>query len=449
MKRADISTENTTKLFFALAFPSVLMQIVNMLYSFVDRIFIGNMEGSGTDALAGLGVSLPVTTLLFAFAVLIGRGAGPVISLKLGKGDVEGAEKTAGCGIILMAFLSVVLSVCLLLFLKPVLFLFGCTETAFFYAEQYLKIYLIGNCVNFIGTGAGYYLLSQGKNFSSMLYTVLSSAVNVALDALFIFGFGMGIAGAALATVISQFAFTVAVILTLSLKSSSVRLKFSCLRFYPKEAAEIFRYGATPFVMQLAESATLLAVNYSLLKFGGEIFVSAMVILTSVKQLFALSLTGMTQGAQSIISYNVGRGRSDLVKKTFRLLLTVSMIYSVSVWALCAAFSNGIISLFTSDLLVSAIAEKYYSLYISVFMLFGLLYSCQTSLLAVGACKTALFLAFLRKVFLLVPLTLLLPYKTGVAGVFVSEPLADFITIVCTAALFYVKFKGLAVKKVE
>jgi putative MATE family efflux protein len=439
-------------LLFKLALPTITAQLINMLYNVVDRVYIGHMEGIGDLALTGVGVCMPLIMIISAFAALVAGGGAPRASIFMGQGDNESAERTMGSCFSLQCIVSVVLTVVMLVLHRPLLMAFGASENTIKYAADYMQIYSIGTIFVQLTLGMNAYITAQGFAKMSMLTVVIGAVANIALDPLFIFGFDMGVRGAALATVISQAISCIWVILFLMSKRSILRLKLSTLKIDMKLVLPCVALGSAHFIMQASESVISVCFNSSLLGYGGDIAVGAMTILTSVMQFAMLPLQGLAQGAQPIISYNYGAKNRERVKGIFRLLLTCSLIYSVTIWAAVMLFPRGFASIFTSDAALLDFTQSALRIYCAVLGIFGIQIACQMTFVSLGKAVSSMAVAIMRKFVLLLPLIYIVPTFFGegmkTTGVYLAEPIADFLAVTFTAILFTIQFKK-ALKSIE
>ena len=435
------------KLLFKLAIPTITAQIINLLYNVVDRVYIGHMgsEEVGKLALTGVGVCMPLIMIISAFAALVAGGGAPRASIFMGKGDRESAERTMGSCFTLQCIISVILTVLMLIFHRPLLLAFGASENTIKYAAEYMQIYSIGTIFVQLTLGMNAYITAQGFARVGMITVIVGAVANIALDPLFIFAFDMGVAGAALATVISQAISCLWVMLFLTGKKSILRLRLSTLKISPKFVLPCVALGSAHFIMQASESVISVCFNSSLRDFGGDIAVGAMTILTSVMQFAMLPLQGLAQGAQPIISYNYGAKNKDRVKGIFRLLLTCSLIYSMTIWAAVMLFPRGFAAVFTADAGLLSFTEGALRIYCAVLGIFGIQIACQMTFVSLGKALSSVAVAMMRKFVLLLPLIYIVPLFFGegakTTGVYLAEPIADVLAVTFTAILFAVQFK--------
>ena len=438
-----LGTEPIGKLLFRLSVPTVCAQLINMLYNIVDRIYIGHMPGDGSLALTGVGICMPIIMFVSAFAALIGAGGAPRASIFMGRGDHPSAEKTLGQCFTLQTIVSLIITALLLLFAQPMLMAFGASENTIGYAADYMSIYALGTAFVQLTLSMNAYITAQGFAKVGMLTVLIGAVLNIALDPLFIFGLNLGVRGAALATILSQGVSCIWVVRFLCSKKSTIRIKRENLRVEKKIVLPCIALGAAPFIMQSSESIISVCFNSSLLRYGGDGAVGAMTILTSVMQFAMLPLQGLSQGAQPITSFNYGARNSDRVKKTFRLLLTVSLAYSISLWAFIQLFPQTFAAIFSPDPALIAFSAKALRVYCGVLFMFGIQIACQMTFVAIGYAKSSIIVAVMRKFVLLLPLIYLTPLCSPdkTMGVYLAEPIADFLAVSFTILLFKNQFK--------
>lgn len=438
-----LGTEPIGKLLVKLAVPTVVAQLVNMLYNIVDRIYIGHMPGDGSLALTGVGVCLPLIMIISAFAALVASGGAPRASIAMGKGDHGLAEKLLGGCFTLQIVISAILTAVLLIFSRDLLLMFGASENTIGYAADYMRIYAIGTLLVQLTLGMNAFITAQGFATTGMLTVLIGAVANIALDPLFIYGLGMGVRGAALATVISQGLSCVWVICFLRGKKTLLRLKRENLLVSPKLILPCVALGLAAFIMQSSESMISVCFNSSLLRYGGDVAVGAMTILSSVMQFAMLPLQGIAQGAQPISSYNYGARNADRVRQTFRLLLRVCLVYSMVLWAGIMLFPRGFAGIFTPDAELLDFTARALRIYCAMLFLFGIQIACQMTFVSIGNAPCSILVAVLRKFVLLLPLIFLLPslLPDKVTAVYLAEPVADVIAVTCTALLFSCQFK--------
>ena len=449
-KKADLGTAPIGKLLFRLAIPTVVAQLINMLYNIVDRIYIGHISEVGSLALTGVGVCMPLIMIVSAFAALAGGGGAPRASIFMGKGQNENAEKTlAGC-FSMLCVIAVVLTGVLLLWSDDLLLAFGASGETIGFATDYMSIYAIGTIFVQLTLGMNAFITAQGFAKQGMLSVMIGAVCNIALDPVFIFGLDMGVKGAALATIISQAASCVWVLLFLTGKTTILKLRIKNLNLKPAVIFPCVALGMATFIMQSTESVISVCFNTSLLKYGGDVAVGAMTILTSVMQFAMLPMQGIGQGAQPIMSFNYGAGDADRVKKTYRLLLTVSLGYSVVIWACIMLVPQVFAGIFTPDAALLDFTAKALRIYCAGLGLFGIQIACQMAFVSLGNALCSMTVAIMRKFVLLLPLIYLMPNLVAdkTLGVYMAEPVADVLAVTFTAILFFFVFRK-AMKKLE
>ncbi len=431
-----LGTEPLGKLIISMALPSVAAQLVNVIYNMVDRIYIGHIPGAGAQALTGLGISLPVILLIQAFSSLAGMGGAPQASIQLGRGDRDRAEKILGNSVAMLAAFAVVLTAGFYLFKTPLLYLFGASDATIIYAQDYLNIYLAGTVFVMAYQGLNMYISCQGHARTAMVSVLIGAVLNIGLDPLFIFALGMGIQGAALATIISQGVSAVWVVSFLLSKRTGLHIRRKNIRPDGKIIGAIAALGISPFVMQSTESLINIVLNSSLRTDGGDLYVGALTIMQSVLQLIVIPVQGFSQGVQPIISYNFGAGKIARVKKTFQTSLSAIWAFGFVFTGIVMLFPGFFAGLFTSDAQLLRLTEAKMPLFLAGLLIFGIQMTCQSTFMGLGRAKISLFIALWRKVILLIPLALILPRFMGVDGVYWAEPLADGISAVTAGILF-------------
>ena len=445
-----LGTEPIGKLLRQLAVPTVIAQLVNMLYNIVDRIYIGHIPGNGDLALTGVGVCLPLILIVSAFAALVASGGAPRASIYMGKQDHATAEKILGGCFALQLIVSAVLTAVLLLWNRPLLLTFGASENTIDYAATYMSVYAIGTVFVQLTLGMNAFITAQGFAQIGMRTVLIGAVANIVLDPLFIFALNMGVRGAALATIISQCLSCVWVLRFLTGPKTMLRLKKENIRIAPALVLPCVALGSATFIMQASESVISMCFNSSLLKYGGDIAVGAMTILSSVMQFAMLPLQGIGQGAQPIISYNYGARNTERVRRTFWLLLRVSLCYSVLLWAIIQLFPGVFARMFTPKAELIDFTVTALRIYCGALFLFGIQIACQMAFVSIGAAGCSIIVAVLRKFVLLLPLIYLLPrlLANQTMAVYMAEPVADAIAVTCTAILFSVQFRK-ALRKLE
>lgn len=439
-----LGKEPVGKLLLKLALPTVTAQIINMLYNIVDRIYIGHIPNVGAMALTGVGVCMPLILIVAAFAALVGNGGAPRASIFMGKGDTKSAEKTLGNCFSLQILISIILTIILLIWNRDLLLAFGASDNTIEYSVSYMNIYALGTIFVQLTLGLNAFITAQGFAKTGMLSVLIGAIANIVLDPIFIFGLKMGVRGAALATIVSQALSCIWVISFLFGNKTFLKIKKENLNLEKAFVIPSLALGSSVFIMQASESIIFVCFNSSLLKYGGDIAVGAMTILTSVMQFAMLPLQGLGQGAQPIISYNYGARNSKRVKKAFGLLLRASMIYAVILWGSVMLFPKGFAGLFTSDERLLLFTKDALRIYIAVLFLFGIQMACQMTFMSIGNAKASIIVAVMRKFILLIPLIYLMPAilkENQTMAVYMAEPVADVIAVTFTAILFTVQFK--------
>lgn len=438
-----LGTQPVGSLLLKLAIPTVTAQIINMLYNVVDRIYIGHIPGSGALALTGVGVCMPVILLVSAFAALVGMGGAPRASIFMGKGDYKGSEKIIGNCFTTQILISIILSVVILIWNEPILLAFGASGNTIGYATDYLSVYAIGTIAVQITLGMNAFITTQGFTKVSMYSVIIGAITNIILDPIFIFGLGLGVKGAALATIISQSLSAIWIIHFLFGNKTTIKIRKENLRIQPKIILPCLELGLASFIMQGSESVINICFNSSLLKYGGDIAVGAMTILTSIMQLVMMPLQGIGQGAQPIISYNYGAENRDRVIKAFKLLLVINFTFAFVVWGLIQLFPSVFARIFTSDENLIAFTSRALRIYMGATGIFGIQIACQMTFTSIGFAKESITVAIMRKFILLIPLIFILPLfiSNKTAAVYTAEPIADLISVLFTIVLFSGRFK--------
>ncbi|WP_040196346.1 MATE family efflux transporter [Candidatus Soleaferrea massiliensis] len=442
-QNTDLGRDSVGKLLFKLAVPAIAAQIINMLYNIVDRMYIGHIPDIGPAALTGVGVTFPIIMIIAAFSSLIGMGGAPRASICMGRQDNDGAEHILGNCFTVLLGISVVLTAVFLIFGKPLLMMFGASESTLPYASAYMNIYVCGTIFVQLALGLNAFISSQGFATTSMMTVVIGAVINIVLDPIFIFVFGMGVQGAALATILSQAVSSIWVLWFLFGKKTKLRIQKKYMIPRKHIILPVLALGVSPFIMQSTESLVNITLNASLQTYGGDIAVGAMAILASMMQVVLLPLMGLTQGAQPIIGYNYGAGQPGRVKKAFKLLLISSLCFTGILWAVAMVFPELFILIFTEDASLTSYTIWAIRIYLGASFILGAQVACQQTFIAVGQAKSSLFLALLRKIVLLIPLIFILPcfLSDKVFAVFLAEPIADIIATAATCILFGLQFK--------
>ena len=438
-----LGTAPIGKLLLKLSIPTVIAQLINMLYNVVDRIYIGHIPGEGSLALTGVGVCMPIIMIVTAFAALISSGGAPRASICMGKQDNKSAEQILGNCFSLQIVVSIVLTVVLLIWNKDLLMAFGASKNTLGYATDYMRIYALGTLFVQLTLGMNAFITAQGFTTTSMVSVRIGAICNITLDPVFIFVFNMGVKGAALATVLSQAISTMWVVVFLSGKKTQLHLRKKYMGLKPKIFLPCVALGLATFIMQASESVVTVCFNSSLLHYGGDIAVGAMTILTSVMQFAMLPLQGIAQGSQPIASYNYGAKNADRVKKTFRLLVITCLTYSTLLWATVQIIPKVFVSIFTSDAKLVAFTAPMLKIYLGGLFLFGIQIACQITFTSLGKAVNSIIVAVVRKFVLLLPLIYIMPHVVSnpTIGVYMAEPIADIIAVLFTSVLFTFQFK--------
>lgn len=440
-----LGTAPVTGLIFKLAIPTVLAQIVNLLYNIVDRIYVGRIPDIGSLSLAGLGVTFPIILLVSAFAMLAGMGGASRAAVCMGAKDNEKAEQILGNSVMLLVIFSVVLSAVFMATKDWILLTFGASEATLPYASEYITIYLMGTVFVQIALGLNMFITNQGFTKISMMTVCIGAVLNIVLDPIFIYVFGMDVKGAALATIISQAVSCIWVLKFLTGKKTILKIKLKNLRLRKGIVISIISLGISPFIMQATECLIQLTFNNGMLKYGNDLYVALMSILFSMMQLVWMPLQGFSQGALPVIGYNYGAKNITRVKKAFKVQFVVNLTFSIVVIGFVELFPNVFLGLFTNDKELISLGTNATRLFLAGMAVMGAQSACQQTFLALGEAKISMFLACLRKIILLFPLALILPHiaSLGVWGLFLAEPVSDFIAATCTTTMFYFRSKKL------
>ncbi|MGL4773953.1 MAG: MATE family efflux transporter [Clostridium sp.] len=441
-KTQDLGKGSVAKLLFTLAVPAIIAQIVNVLYNIIDRIFIGRIE-NGEIAMAGVGVAFPIIIIVSAFSALLGMGGAPLAAIKMGEKDNEGAEKIMGNSVSLLVIASIILTIGILIFREPILWAFGASEATIGYAMDYITIYLIGTIFVQIAMGLNPYINTQGFAKIGMYTVMLGAVINIALDPIFIFGFGLGVKGAAIATILAQAVSAAWVLFFLLGKKSVLKIRKENLKLDKKITLGILALGVSPFIMQSTESLVLISLNNQLLKYGGDLAVGAMTIMASIMQIIMLPNMGLTQGAQPIISYNYGAKKFDRVKKTFKLQIACTTAYTTLMWALLMIVPEVFVGIFNNKPELVEITSWSIRIYFAGIFIFGVQAACQQTFLALGQAKKSLILALLRKIIILIPLVFILPmfFEDKLMATLLAEPVADIAAAITTLVCFILFYR--------
>ena len=438
----NLGSESVGKLLFKLATPAIIAQIVNVLYNIVDRIFIGRME-NGEVAMAGVGVAFPIIIIITACSYLIGMGGGPLAAIKMGEQNNDEAEKIMSNSFSVLVILAILLTIGFKIGKEPLLWMFGASESTIGYSMDYLNIYLIGTVFVQISMGMNTFINTQGFATTGMMTVAIGALINIILDPIFIFGFNMGVKGAALATIIAQGVSAIWVLMFLFGKKSILKIKKKYMIPKASIILPVLGLGISPFIMQSTESLVLIALNSKLQMYGGDLAVGSMAIMSSIMQILMLPNIGVTQGAQPIISYNYGSGQLDRVKKTFKLCLLSCFTYSTILWLLLMIFPAFFVSIFNKNPQLLSMTSWSIKIYFAGAFMFGIQIACQQTFLALGKATISLVLALLRKIVLLIPLIFILPtfFNEKLFAVILAEPVADITAATITAISFFIFYK--------
>lgn len=434
-----LGTDRMLPLVFKMALPAVIAQVVNLLYNLVDRIYIGHIPEIGTQALAGIGVAGSLIILISAFSAIVAGGGAPLAAIALGQGNRSRAGKILGNGFVLLLFFTVLTSVLSYLFMEPILMFTGASHQTIGYAKDYLSIYLIGTLFVEVSVGLNTFINTQGRPGIAMWSIIIGAFLNILLDPLFIFVFGWGVKGAAIATIISQACSACWVLAFLTSNRASLRLERRYMKLDKKVIGAILVLGASPFIMASTESLVGFVLNGSLKAFG-DIYVSALTIMQSAMLIVSVPLAGFALGFVPIVSYNYGHGNRDRVKECFKIVVIVMFLFNFLLMLLMILFPAVVASAFTSDEQLIGTVSQVMPVFLGGMTIFGLQRACQNMFVALGQARISIFIALLRKVILLVPLALLLPHFMGVMGVYAAEGISDATAAICCTIIFAMQF---------
>lgn len=424
----DFSQGPVWKRIVAQAVPLTIAQLVQLLYNVVDRIYLGHMGDGNSMALTGVGLTFPIVTLIMAFTALFGMGGVPLFSMERGAKENEKAGKILGNSFALLLMSSVILTVICYVFRRPILFAFGASEASYVYANEYLKIYLVGTIFSMISIGMNGYINAQGFPRIGMLSTIIGATVNIVLDPIFIFTLDMGVAGAALATIISQAISAVWVLSFLFGKKVIIPLRVGNIRIHKEITKDIFRLGMANFIMQGTNCVVQVACNSTLQSYGGDVYVGIMTVANSVREIFSLPVSGIVNGAQPVISFNYGAKEYERVKSGIRFNTFIGAAYTFVAWVLVVLFPRFWFSIFSDDLHMIDTGIGMLKIYFFGFVFMAFQFAGQSTFQALGDAKHSIFFSLLRKAIIVVPLTLILPMVGfGVKGVFMAEPISNVI----------------------
>ncbi len=447
----NLGEGSVSKLLWKLAIPTLIAQLVNLLYSLVDRVYIGHIPETGDLALTGLGLCLPIIMIVTAFSSLVGAGGAPRVAIAMGQKNHQQAEHILGNCVSSLIWISLVLTIVLEIVGEPVLRLFGASDNTIGYALPYMRIYVFGTICVMMALGLNPFITTQGFTKVAMKTILIGAVCNIILDPIFIFALHMGVRGAALATIISQGISAIWVVRFLASEQSLIRIRRQFLKVKKEIMLPVLALGVAPFIMTATESILNIAFNSSLAKYGGDLAVGAMTILSSVMQLQFLPVQGLSQGAQPIMSYNYGAQKMDRVKHTYRLLMTICFVYTMIFWAAVQLFPQVFVGIFNSNSPeLMSITTWALRIYLAISGLFGIQMAIQQTFMSLGQAKLSLLIACMRKIILLIPLIYILPVflEDKVFAVFLAEPVADLLSVVIASVLFATNInKILGVKK--
>ena len=443
--RGDFSVGSVHRLILRQGVPLILAELVHLLYNIVDRVYLGHLPGADAMALTGVGLTFPIVALVSAFTRLFGTGGAPIFAMARGAGQEERARMTQGTAFTGLALTSVLVFLCCWFGRRPILFLFGAGENSFVYADRYLRIYLWGTAFTMLASGMNGFINAQGFPRMGMLTVVLGAALNLVLDPILIFTLNMGVEGAALATVCSQ-AFSCGLSLWFFLRRAPMRLRLQDLGLRPKLLGEICRIGLAGFIMSATNCLTQAACNVTLQRFGGESWVGVMTILHSVREILSLPVSGITAGAQPVISFNWGARLYARVRQGIRFMSAAGFLYTLAAWLSVLFFAGGYASIFTSDTGLLSLAPAALRVYFFGFIFMALQMAGQSTFTSLGFSRKAIFFSLLRKAFIVTPLTFLLPLviRPAVYGVFWAEPVSNVVGgFACFLTMYFSVYKTL------
>ncbi|MDY3206563.1 MATE family efflux transporter [Clostridium baratii] len=448
-KQKRLGEEPILKLLLSFSIPAIVGMVVNTLYNIIDRMYIGRIEGIGPLALTGVGITMPIMTIILAFGMLVGIGTAARVSLKLGEHNKDSAEEHLGNAFTLIIIISIAITILGLMFLDPILGVFGASENTEIYARQYMQIIFIGTIVNMLSFGLNHSIRSDGSPKVAMLSMLIGAITNIILDPVFIFGFGMGVRGAAIATVISQILTTVWILQYFTVGKSIIKLKMNNLKLKLPIIISIFSIGMSPFSMQLAASVVQVLANNSLKEYGGDLAIGAMTIISSVSMIFLMTIFGINQGSQPIIGYNYGAKQYDRVKETVKYGAIAATIIVVIGWIITQSAPQVLIAIFNNDPELVGIATNGIKIYLFMMPLVGFQVISSNYFQSIGKAKISMFLSLLRQVILLIPCILILPKIFELNGIWLSGAVCDGLSSLITGIIFFYSVKKLKVEEVE
>ncbi len=436
-----MATQPIGRLMAGMTLPAILAQIINILYSIIDRIYIGHMEGVGANALTGVGVTFCITVFISAFSAFISNGAAPLAAIWLGKGDREHAEKILGNSVSFLLLCTVFLMVFFYAFQRPLLYMFGASDATIGYAMDYLSIYLLGTLFVELALGLNAFIICQSQPRIAMFSVLIGAVANIVLDPVFIFGLHLGVKGAAIATVISQGLSAAWVMSFLLGRKTSLRVRRSCMRLEGRILGSVFSLGISPFIMNATESFISIVLNHGLQAYGGDLHVGSLTIMQSIMQLFSAPINGFTQGMTPIVSYNYGARNFSRVKQLYRWMIGMCFGFRFLSTATAMILPKFYAGFFTNETQLVALTGEVMPIFMAGMLVFGLQNGIQPTFLALGQAKISLFIAVLRKIILLIPLAIFLPHFMGVMGVYWAEPISDTISAATASILFMLNIR--------
>lgn len=443
----DFSKGNISSNIIKLALPMTLAQLINILYNVVDRMYIGRIPDASSLALTGVGVTFPIITIIMAFANLFGMGGSPLCSIERGKGNNEKAEKIMGNSFAMLILTGIIITIICLIIKKPLLYMFGASNSTFTYADNYISIYLIGSVFVMISLGMNSFINAQGFAKIGMMTVLLGAVANIILDPIFIFLFNMGVSGAALATLISQFLSALWVLKFLLSSKSILKLKRKNFILDFNLVLKITYLGFSGFIMALTNSIVQIVCNISLQMYGGDLYVGIMTVINSIREIIMMPVNGITNGSQPVMSFNYGAKKYNRVKSAIKFTSISCIVYTTGIWIILKLFPVFFIRLFNNnpDLLSKGISCM--GIYFFGFFMMSFQFAGQATFVALGKSKQAIFFSLLRKIIIVVPLTVLLPklFNLGIIGVFMAEPISNFIGgIACYSTMMFTVWKSLS-----
>jgi putative MATE family efflux protein len=438
----DFSKGSIPKAILRMAIPMTVAQAISIMYNIVDRIYIGHSAG-GRLALTGIGITLPIISILLGFANLCGTGGAPLCSMARGRGDKKEAEEIMGNAFVMLLILGVLLTVVCLILKRPLLYLFGASEATYKYADDFLTIYILGTVMVMISLGMNPFINAQGFGKMGMMTVALGAVINIAIDPLFIFGLNMGVRGAALANVLSQTCSAIWVVHFLTGKKAILTLRLKYFRLKARTVARIFALGISGFCMSLTNSLVQIVCNVTLSRFGGDLYVSVMTIVNAIREVAGLGMIGITMGAVPVLSYNYGAGKYERIRQGVRFSTVAGLVFSAVPWVFIMLFPSVCIRIFNSDPELVRLGIPAFHIYFSTFVFMTFQLVGQTVSQALGRAKTAIFFSLLRKAFIVAPLTVILPrlWGLGTNGVFLAEPISNVVGgLACWIAMIFIVY---------